>query len=219
MPDELIALTNTAPVRRFQKGSTILHQGEVPRGVYIIKSGTVKVFNLTTKGDEQIITFNTEGELFPTPWLFGKTPSVIYFYEANETTELYVLEKGALLQLAKDSGAVSYYLMNYYATAFSAALIRINALEQFKADKKVHFTLFYLCQRFGTNQQQFTKINLRLTQYDLAALTGLTRETVSVEINKLKRAKIVYSTRGHYFIALKQLIDLLGDDSLEEITL
>lgn len=219
MLDKLQPLTTNAPTRRYQKGSTILHQGEVPRGAYFIKSGTVKVFNLTTRGDEQIITFNTKGEIFPTPWLFEKTSGTIYFYEATESTELCLIDRNELWKFLSRNTEATHQLMQYYATAYSAAMIRINALEQFKADKKVHFTLYYLSQRFGLTEKTKVKINLKLTQYDLAALTGLTRETVSVEINKLKRAQIIEHAKGFYSISLAKLLDLLGDDSLEEINL
>lgn len=204
---------------RFSSGSTILHQGEVPRGVYVIKSGTVKAFNIAHSGEEQIITYNIAGEFFPTPWLFNKAPSTIYYYSAAEPTEIYTIDKTKFLTFMRSEVNRSNTLIDYYVTAFSSALIRVNALEQITAVRKVLFTLYYLSQRFGKHSDTTIEIQLKLTQQSIADMTGLTRETVSGQLKALRQLNVFSISNHTYLINFPTLLSVMGEESFEDINL
>jgi len=70
------------PVRTFKKGEVIIFQGEVPRTAFVIKSGTVKVYNLSVGGDEKPVTFYSADNTFPASWVYGKAANALYYYEA-----------------------------------------------------------------------------------------------------------------------------------------
>ncbi|MGE5327763.1 MAG: cyclic nucleotide-binding domain-containing protein, partial [Thiobacillus sp.] len=45
------------PTVKFSKGEIILHQDEVPKYVYVVKSGVVEALNFTHSGDYRSISF------------------------------------------------------------------------------------------------------------------------------------------------------------------
>ena len=91
--------------------------------------------------------------------------------------------------------------------------MRINALEQSKACEKVLHTIHYLALCFGRDlRQDLVEIPLPLTQQDVANFTGLTRETVSVELKKLAHQKIILYRNRCYVVLTDKLNDLLDDD-------
>jgi CRP-like cAMP-binding protein len=49
------------PLRHFKKDRPLFYQGEVPQTAFFIKSGVVKVYNITTAGEEKIVSYESEG--------------------------------------------------------------------------------------------------------------------------------------------------------------
>jgi CRP-like cAMP-binding protein len=61
--DELAALRSRAIVRRFARGATIVHQGEVPGRVVVIQRGHAKVTAITEDGKEIVLAFRGPGDI------------------------------------------------------------------------------------------------------------------------------------------------------------
>jgi CRP-like cAMP-binding protein len=70
------------PLRHFKKDRPLFYQGEVPQTAFFIKSGVIKVYNITTAGEEKIVSYESEGSLVPSGWLFGKSPAALFYYDA-----------------------------------------------------------------------------------------------------------------------------------------
>lgn len=203
--------------RSFSAGSTILYQGEVPRSACIIVNGIVRVFSISSHGDEQIVTYHVEGEFFPSSWIFDKAPSTLFFYEAVTDCEVAFVSKGDLVNFMLAKPSRLYALLNYFTTNYSASLIHVNALEQPKAREKLLYTIYYLCERYGEKQRSKVHIPLTLTHQNLASLVGLTRETTATEMNKLKKQKVLKYDNQRYVVDIEKLLDLIGEDSFRGI--
>lgn len=208
------------PVKRVKKGEIVIYQGEVPRSAYIIKSGIVKTYNISASGDEKPVTFDVPTEIFPTTWVFNKTPSALYFYEAYTDCELFTIPRDEFLAFIKENKEVLFTLLDHYVTSYAGQTMRINALEYSKATDKVLHTMYYLCLRFGKQTNDTTsEIHLPLSQQDLANLMGLTRETTSIELKKLQRSGIITYKRQSYSVKLNKLTELIGEEELRELKL
>lgn len=203
--------------RTYDRGSTILFQGEAPRAACVVDSGIVRAINISAQGEEQTINFCTAGEFFPTPWVFDKTTTSVYFYEAVTEAKICFVPRSELLKSFDKTSDARRLLVDYLATNYSAALIRISALGQPKAREKIMLTLYFLCQRYGETQGKQTCILLELTHQHIASLVGLTRETTATELNKLKRTGIVEYKNQKYAIDVPQLLKLIGEDSFRDI--
>jgi CRP-like cAMP-binding protein len=91
--------------------------------------------------------------------------------------------------------------------------MRVNALEQSKATHKVINTLHYLCLRFGKEiKENIVKVELPLTQQDLANFMGLTRETTGIELKKLEKQGVINYRRQNYLIRTDRLNEVLDDE-------
>jgi CRP/FNR family transcriptional regulator len=217
MIQHLRSLTDSSMKRKYTPGATILYQGEVPRSAVVLLSGITRVYSISKQGDDQVVMYHVPGEFFPTSWLFGKIPSTLYFYQAVTDVEIAFVPRDMLIDfMLKDSERL-HTLLDYYATNFSASLIRINALQQPKARDKLIFTLFYLCQRYSKLHQQRVRIPFSLTHQNVASLVGLTRETTAAEMNKLKKEKVLTYDNQTYIVNMERLYDLMGEDTLRNV--
>ncbi len=219
MQDHIDELTKDALTRTYNAGSTVLYQGEVPRSVQVLRRGVVRVFSISNQGDEQIVTYHTAGEFFPTSWLFGKTVSSLFFYEAVTDCEVAFVPRETFLETVYSNPAVTRQLVDYFATSYAASLLRVTALEQPKARQKLLYTLYYLCQRHGYPVKSQVRISLALTHQHLAGLVGLTRETTATEMNRLRKEKILDYTNQTYDVNLERLLELIGEDSLRGMSI
>ena len=219
--EDVAKLLPTQSTRRtVKKRSILVYQGEVPRQAYIVISGSFKTYRLSNNGEEQIVGFRTKGDIFSESWLFGKTSSALYYYEALEDSEVLTVEKPVLLELIKDNKEIGRLMFEYLATGYTSMLMQITALEQSRAAEKLLMMMYYLMFRYGKQvKPNIYRVDLRLTHTTLGSLMGLTRETTTMELVRLKRKKIIaYDSKG-YDIYRHELERRLNDESFTSLHL
>ena len=203
------------PVKKYARGDIILHQDTEPQSAFLIKSGIIKSYNLTAKGEEKPIELSTQHDVFPVGWLFNKIRKAQYYYEAITNAELYCVPKSELITYLRNNSETMLQFLDQQVERATHTQLRLNALEHSKAFDKIVSTLHYFALRFGHHvTRNAIKIPLPLTQQDVANFTGLTRETVSAEFKKLTQQKVLGYREHGYVIYANKLDDLL-DDSFE----
>jgi CRP/FNR family transcriptional regulator, cyclic AMP receptor protein len=213
LPENLLRLCKEFPLQTREAGEPILYQGEVPRCSYIIAEGIVKVYDIGSSGDEKIINFFSVGDILPPAWAFRKAPVSLYYYDAFSSCKLYKIPRDKLESVIFCNHKAVKELFHHYASSFVGSLLEINSLEQSKGSDKIIHMLQYLLMRFpGSKQGSWQKINLRLTHQDLANMTGLTRETTSTELNKLRRKSIINYSNQHYSLNIPLLRSTLSSE-------
>jgi CRP-like cAMP-binding protein len=206
--------------KKFRQGNILIYQGEVPQSAYIVRSGVIKLYNITAQGDERIAAFKLPGDVFPTSWSFGKVASAFYYYEAQTDGELYVVPAEEFQEFIHKTPAAMELVASHFQTQYAGSLMRITALEQPKASDKVLYTLYYLIQCYGEpSLGSNIRINLQLTQQMVADLIGLTRETTAAELVKLKKKGILKYKGREYTVNRDNLISALGEDNFKDLSL
>lgn len=208
------------PVKHFKKGEIIIFQGEAPRSAFVVKSGTVKAYNLSIAGDEKPVAFYDTNSVFPDAWVHGKLASAVYYYEAfTAEVELYIVERADYLKFIKRHPELMYQELERSLTDQLGKSMRLNALQHSRASDKLLYTLHYLALSHGRKlTPQETEITLDLTHQDFANLTGLTRETAATELNKLKKQEVIDYGKGKpYKLNLARLSQLLNDQYISDL--
>lgn len=207
------------PVQRFAKHEIIVFQGEAPRSAFVVKSGIVKAYNLSTNGDEKPVAFYEADSTFPGYWVFGKAGSATYYYEAfTPEVAVYAIDRAEYAKFIKARPELLYQEYERLMTEQLGNTVRLNALQHSKARDKLIYTLHYLALSHGTPHQQSITLKLDLTHQDLANLTGLTRETAATELNKLKKQGVIdYGKNRPYRLSLNHLSRLLNDEFVADL--
>lgn len=205
---------------RFDKGEIVLRQHETPTAAYVIKEGVVKTYNITAEGDEKPISFDIKHEIFPVSWVFSKSSETLHYYEAFTDCELYVVPKDDYQDFMSKNPDVVFQVLGKFIGNHVGYMLQVNALEQSRASEKLLYTLHYLSVRFGeTVNSDQVKIQLPLTQQELANFMGLTRETTAIELKKLEKRGIITYQRASYTVNSKQLNELLDEEYGTELIL
>lgn len=216
----LHAYLDRHPVRSYKKGEIIIFQGEEPKQALVVKSGIVKSYNLSVDGDEKPISFYQEDTVFPYSWVYSKTSSSVYFYEAfSESVEVYLVDRTEYVNFIKQRPELLYQEFERLLSDQLAGAIRLNALQHSKASDKLIYTLHYLARSYGKPiGKQKIEISLDLKHQDFANLTGITRETAATELSKLKRSGVIsYSKTSPYVLDLARLTKSLNDEYIADL--
>ncbi len=218
MGDILNKIRAQGTVRSFKKRSILLYQGEAPRMAYVLKSGVIKLYTINNAGEEQIAAFHARQDIFPSSWIFGKSSTTLYYFEALTDCEVLTLPREALYKELVESPELLASTLDYFVTNYTGLLMRVTALEQSRAREKIMFTLYYLLFRYGRlNKAGRYVIELGLTHSIIASLVGLTRETTTTELSKLKRQKVLDYNLHNYIVNKQKLERMLGEDSFQDV--
>jgi len=209
------------PVKTYKKGEILIFQGEAPRSAYVVKTGTIKAYNLSVSGDEKPVAFYSKDNVFPANWVYGKVASAIYYYEAfSPEVEVYVIDKHEFVTFIKKSTDLLYQELERLLNDQLGVSLRLNALQHSRASDKLIYTLHYLALTHGkpSTKDGEIEITLELTHQDFANLTGLTRETAATELNKLKKQSIIdYGKHKPYTLSLKKLMQVQNDQFIADL--
>ncbi len=205
--EEVVDITSD---RTFQKGQTVFSEGEEASGFYVVISGQVKIFKLSSEGKEQILHFVTRGESFGEVPMFtgGRFPA---HAETVERSRLFFFPRAFFLELIRTDPSLA---MNMLAD-LSKRLRRFTLLVEELSLKEVPSRLAAYILYLGGSEKGPGEIELSITKGQLAGLLGTIPETISRILGKMSSQDII-KVRGRKIsiINRKKLEDLAAGEKL-----
>ncbi|MBA2279283.1 Crp/Fnr family transcriptional regulator [Candidatus Saccharibacteria bacterium] len=199
--------------RRYPKGSIVLFQGEVPRYGFFVVAGSIKTYAIDNDGNERVVGFSSEGDIFPLDWLLGMSRSAMFYYETLIETQLVPIIKPSLAETIDADSEASLFVRDYLLRDAASGLLRNLALQQSNASNKILYLFYYLAIRHGKQVSAgLFNLGLPLTHQLIADNLGLTRETVAGEMSKFKKAGVVVYRRKQYVVDKLLLIKTVGKE-------
>ncbi len=214
MPTNLSEFVRQHSLKTFKRNETLIFQDDKPDIIHYIKSGFVKGYDIDSQGTEQLLWLGSAGDFVPLAWLFEAEPTVPYFFSALGDVEAYQIRRSELREFLSGNPAALGEISQELAMRLASTFRHLNAVEKARAEEKILYSLFFLSRRFSDLAQQTVKqVSLPITHQDIASLIGLTRETVSQELKKLKEAGFVYYDKYQFTIHLDKLEDIFESTS------
>ena len=212
------SLSQVSTKRTIRKQTILYYQGEVPRNASILLDGLIKVYSINSMGEEQIVSFHAQDDIFPLPWVFNETNNTLFYYEAITDCQIVSVTKDMLLEKIAQRPDIFKQLFQRLMHTHTGLLLRITALEQSRATEKILYTLYYLMFHYGREKKPgiFT-IELKLTQPAIASLVGLTRETTAKCLNQLRRKGVVSYKTHTYTVNKAKFERYLGEDAFTDL--
>jgi CRP/FNR family transcriptional regulator len=188
--DEIRSVLPLFKEKSVDKNQVIFHEGEPGRFLYIVRSGSVKVYKLSEDGKEKILRVFGPGQFFAElPVLDGrKYPASA---EALTAGTLLCLSRENFLKILSTYPKITGKLyeivgerLRHFATAVTDLTLkdasrRLAGFLQEKMDSS---------NRLAQNQVRFP---LELTHQEIASLIGTARETVSRTLKQFEREGMI----------------------------
>jgi CRP/FNR family cyclic AMP-dependent transcriptional regulator len=185
----------------FSPGETILNGIDEPEGVYLIKSGFIKAYTISSEGHENILSIHEAGEFIPLPWALDGTYTKGLYYEAMTDVTALRAPKDKLRTTMGDNPWLSQEILKQTVNIITLYTQRIQTLEFRSARGRLIAELLYLAERFGKSQKGEVIIYVPITHQDLADSINMTRETASRALESLTKDGFV-GQKDHLFTIL-----------------
>lgn len=162
------------PVASYAAGERIFGQGDHAGKIFTVKRGVVRLYHLFADGRRQILAFCMPGEVFG----FAAQGTYEFFAEAIEDSSVAVHD-------AQDS------LSEVWLNALKAHLLSAQGQQlvlgrQYAGERLASFLL-----DMASRQKGRSYVELSMTRADIADYLGLTIETVSRGLSRLKKDGLI----------------------------
>lgn len=192
-------LKGIATVRHFGEGETIFSAEDPADVVGTVVRGAVKTYKLLPDGRQQVVGFLFPGD-FVGSAIFGTNRC---FAEALSPVELCVFPYAPLQRLMKELPALEHELLRRAHDDLDLAQEWMLLLGRKTAQERVATFLCLLFEKAKKRGHCGAPIDLPMNRSEIADYLGLTIETVSRQLSKLKSAGVI-AIHGSHAIELRR---------------
>lgn len=178
------------PEKNFKTSEVIIRPDDEVYFVYYIESGYVSQQVVSENGEDFIVNIYRPGSYFPMSLVLQGIANDCS-YEALTKLTVRKAPVQEIFHFMQKNPAVMQELLVRLASGLNSMASKTEALVFGTASRKIAATLYFTAQRFGKQVGKTTIIDFPLTHKRIAAMTGITRETASIEMMKLKKAGIL----------------------------
>lgn len=183
---------------QYKKGEIIIRADDNPLGIMYLVSGSIRKYAISQKGDELVVNIFKPLSFFPMSWAINDSKND-YFYDAVTDVELWRAPKDEVLTFIKTNPDVLYDLMSRVYHGSDGMLSRMTYLMAGNAYGRLITEILIHAKRFGKKEKD-NAISVVISEKELAAQSGMTRETVSREIRILKQKNLIEYQKNHLVI-------------------
>jgi len=206
----LVNLFHQGTKLTYKKGEFVIRPGETPSGVFYIKSGLVKAYDITKYGEENLLIIRKPSEILGLTWaITGQNRSIIYATLAP--TELFRITREQFITFLRTSPEAALPLVDMVIDMYRLHSERIITLEYRSVRERLISFLLSTAKRFGEEEMDddaAVVLQVPLKHQDIASSISATRETTSRELAYLERQGLI--ARDQSIITLLDLKKLRG---------
>lgn len=197
------------PQRTYKKEEIITRAGESPQGVLFIERGKVVQYDIANDGRKIVVNIFQPPSFFPMSWAINDTPNV-YYYQAEPGTIVRHAPSHEVVSFVRSEPDVLFNLLSRVYRGTDGVLRRMAHALGGNASSLLAFEIMICCRRFGALRGPNHYV-LLMTNQELAAHSGLSRETVNRQLQTMKKEGLLDLAYGKIIIEdIQKLETLLG---------
>ncbi len=175
--------------RPVQKGDYIYRANSPFQSVYAVRSGTVKLVNITSDGQEQVTGFYLPGEILGMDGIAKNryTNSAI----ALETTAVCEIPFSRLEELSIAIPSLQRHFFQIMSNEITQDQQMITLLSKNTAEERVAALLLSISRRNSQRHLSATNFILPMSRADIGNYLGLTVETISRVLSRFQKQSIL----------------------------
>jgi CRP/FNR family transcriptional regulator len=207
--DDLKKVRGISSLRQIVKKEVLFSDGEEAKGFYVILSGKVKLYKISSEGKEQILHVVSEPDAFAEAALFveGSYPA---FAEALTDSRILFIPKRDFIQLIEKNPRLSINMivsLSHYLRRFASLIEELSLKEVSSRIAKYLIDLSLRSSKEGKNPKE---VELDLSKTQLASKLGTVGETLSRTLAKMKAKRIIDVKKNKVLILNRELLEELA---------
>lgn len=207
LPLYMNELESISKTKRLKKGEELYHEGSLPKAVYRIKKGKIKIEQTGEDGKSRIVYIYTVGEYFGfRPLLCNERHPVSAVL--LEESEVEVYEGKGFLDLAKRSPNLSFNLVEILSFEFNVWINLIGSLSNKSVKERVALILLILNEKYKAGDKG---ASITMSKADIASYSETSEETVVRVLTFFKEQGILITEGRKVVIKNKRLLEIIAE--------
>lgn len=198
-------------LRRVEPGGLFFHQGEDADWMYVLRTGRVKLVQLTQEGEQVLVNYFGPGQGLG---IIVALNNSVYplTAEAVETCEAVGWHRDEMQALMLRHPQLALNGMKMMGTRFTRLQERYRDISTRRVEQRVARALLRLVRQFGKRVDVGVLIDIPLSRQDLAEMTGTNLYNVSRILSKWERAGWIVSQRKQITLCKAHELVVLAED-------
>lgn len=195
--------------RPLDRDDHLFHAGQSLKSICVVRSGTVKTYQLSPEGSEMVTGFHLPGELIGLDAIGHQRHPA--FAVALEDSHYCEIPYPDFQQMLKQSSQLNQLMLKLLSADMAEMRDLLLVVSRMEARARVAIFVLNLSRRLGRRGQDSNRFRLVMDRRDIANYLGLTVETVSRTLSTMQKAGLL-SVRGKRLNLLKpdELLDIAG---------
>ncbi len=184
------SIVSHGTVRTFSKRAVISAQGSTPNAMCAVLEGRVRVTRLLADGEENLYHVGDPGFWFGPLALITNEKTTVAVV-ADTDVRIFVLQKAQFDRIVKEDPSCFRYFALLIAQRYAGVLRYISDSKLMSPEERVCARLAELLRLQRPSEPQDGPITVKVSQVDLAAMVGVSRQTLNELLKKLERRGLV----------------------------
>lgn len=199
---EITVLLESSHAKKFPKNSVIINDGDITDSLYIIVSGSVKIFLTDDNGKEVILNVQSEGEFLGELALLDNQPRSASV-KTLEPCEFIVISKQSFDQCLLSNPAMALKMMSTLTKRVRVLTDKVKNLALMGVYGRVVNALNHAARL----HEGILQTDRKMPHHDIASMVGSSREMVSRVMKELADNGYI-ETRSGRVVLLKELPEI-----------
>jgi len=176
--------------REFKREQLIFNAGTLNDSIYILQSGRVKIFQLSSVGKEVILWFCFPGEIFGLAEMLHNQKREVYA-QACSDVEVLEVDKNQFKRFLLEHPAIALNVIDWLSCRLRELGDVLLNLAVDDVTSRVIKLITRLSTRYGKKIKNEIHLDIPLTHQEMADMIGASRQTVTVVLGKLRRQGVL----------------------------
>jgi CRP-like cAMP-binding protein len=197
---ELATLTSIHYVRR---NAYFVREGEILQHLFLVYKGRMKLFRHSASGKTITVGLIRDGEPLILSTLFTEKPSWATAQAVIDSIVLSI-EKEKIIPFIERNPSIAMLIIGILSGQVARAYERLRDMVAETAEYRIYEALRMLSERFGPT--------LSFTAKEIADLSGTTTETTLRVFSRIRKRKVIQTSRGKIIILNPAKLSSLTED-------
>ena len=208
---ELQAIAQTAHLRQVERQTFFYHQGDPATNFYILRTGQVRLTEVTAAGQQLLVRFVGPGEALG---IIAALENTVYPLAAQAVEDCQALawDSATLERLMERFPRLAINGLRLVSQRWHELEERYRELATERVERRIAQTLLRLARQSGCRIEGGVLIDLPLTRQDLAEMTGTTLYTVSRILSRWEQEQLVETGRERVLICYPHGLTRIAED-------
>ncbi len=200
--NHLHILDKSAQIFKKEASESIFHQGDQSTHFYFVIEGAVKLFKISSSGNEKVFEVVRANHFFAEATVFFELPVYPVSATAITDTQLMSIDSGVFLEILEQSSVLCIRLLGKMSQRLHKQINEINNLSIQNASYRVAYYLLHLHEdrKLSDSKQE---VHLRISKKIIASRLSIQPETLSRILTKLDKQGFIEVL--HHSIIIKNI--------------